>query len=111
MAYDEKLAERVRATLHHRRGFVEKKMFGGICFMLFGNMVCGVVNDKLMVRVGKDKYLELLKRKYADPMDFTGKPMKGMLYVYVGGIKSKKNLQFWLDQCLEFVETLPKKKI
>ena len=106
MAYDEKLAERVRALLHTKQGYVEKKMFGGICFML-----CGVVDDKLMARVGKENYFELLKRKYADPMDFTGKPMKGMLYVYSGGIKTKKNLQFWLDACLEFVEPLPKKKI
>ena len=110
MAYDEKLAERIRALLKDKRGYVEKKMFGGICFMLFGNMLCGVVDNKLMARVGKDNYLELLKKKYADPMDFTGKPMKGMLYVYAGGIKTKKDLQFWLDQCLAFVEPLPKKK-
>ncbi len=110
MAYDKKLAERVRDLLHTKNGYVEKKMFGGICFMLFGNMLCGVVDDKLMARVGKDNYLALLKRKYADPMDFTGKPMKGMIYVYAGGIKTKKNLQFWIDQCLEFVEPLPKKK-
>lgn len=110
MAYDEKLAERVRDLLNDKRGYVEKKMFGGICFMLYGNMVCGVVGDKLMARVGKENYLKLLKRKYADPMDITGKPLKGLLFVYAGGIKTKKNLQFWLDQCLEFVEPLPKKK-
>ena len=81
MAYDEYLAERIRKALKRRKGITEKKMFGGICLLLDGNMVGGVVNDDLMVRVGPDGYEDALKQPHARPMDFTGKPLKGMVYV------------------------------
>ncbi|MDP2674691.1 MAG: TfoX/Sxy family protein [Dehalococcoidia bacterium] len=74
MAYDEELAERVRRALAGRKGISEKKMFGGIAFMLGGNMFCGIVKDQLMVRVGPERYDDALSRPHARPMDFTGPP-------------------------------------
>lgn len=109
MAYDEKLAERVRKVLKRRKGISEKKMFGGICLLLNGNMVGGVVNDDLMVRVGPDGYEDALKQKHARPMDFTGKPLKGMVYVGPEGIAEDADLKSWLERGLKFARTLPAK--
>jgi hypothetical protein len=85
MAYDEKLAQRVRQALSGQDGIVEKKMFGGLAFMLHGNMSVGVEKDRLMVRVGPDRYDEALARPHARPMDFTGRPMKGFCVRAPGG--------------------------
>ena len=73
MAYSEALANRIRAVLKRNRGTGERQMFGGVCFTLNGHMVCGVVKDELMVRVGPDVYPKSLKRPNARPMDFTGR--------------------------------------
>ena len=81
MAYDEKLADRVREVLQRRRGVSEKKMFGGLAFLVNGHMACGVQGDDLMVRVGPDAYDAALKKAGTRPMDFTGRPLKGMVYV------------------------------
>ena len=81
MPYDERLAGRVRAVMADADGVRERKMFGGLAFLLNGNMCCGVVRDDLMVRVGPDDYDQSLKRAHARPMDFTGKPMKGFVDV------------------------------
>ena len=110
MAYDEKLAERVRRALSGREGLSERKMFGGIAYMLDGNMFCGIVKDQLMVRVGPERYDDALARPHAAPMDFTGRAMRGMVYVEPEGCRSDEALQWWVGQGLAFAATLPAKK-
>jgi hypothetical protein len=110
MAYDEGLAEKVRAVLATKPGFTEKKMFGGLCFLLGGNMTCGIVADKLMLRVNPEETAALLKDKHIVPMDFTGKPAKGMVYVLPAGTKSFKSLAAWVEKSVAFVRTMPGKK-
>ena len=109
MAYDEVLAERVRRALAGRNDLSEKKMFGGIAFMLHGNMSCGVANGELMVRVGPERYQEALAQPHARPMDFTGRPMRGMVYVTPEGCRTDKALKRWVEQGLNFAATLPAK--
>ena len=109
MAYDEKLAERVRAMLGHRDDIVEKKMFGGIAFMLHGNMGCGIAKGALMLRLGPEAAAKALKQKHTRPMDFTGRAMTGMLYVDDGGVKTGKQLRAWIDKVEAFADTLPAK--
>jgi TfoX/Sxy family transcriptional regulator of competence genes len=77
--YDERLSERVRLALKPRRGISEKKMFGGLAFLLRGNMLCGVIDQDLLVRVGADAYEQALARPHAREMDFTGRPLKGVV--------------------------------
>jgi len=109
VAYDERLAERIRRALAVREGLSEKKMFGGIAFMLNGNMCAGVVSDQLMVRVGPERHEEALARPHARPMDFTGRPMKGMVYVGPEGYRSDADLAAWVSQGAQFAATLPPK--
>ncbi len=109
MAYDERLAERIREVLRGRGDVFEKKMFGGLAFMVRGNMCCGVVGDDLMVRVGPDGYEAALERPHARPMDFTGKPLKGFVYVAPEGIATRPTLETWVGLARDFVETLPAK--
>lgn len=109
MAYDEKLAERLRTSLADHKDVVEKKMFGGLAFMLSGNMCCGVTDDSLMARVGPDRYREALSRPQVREMDFTGKPLKGFVYVSRQGISSDKALREWVDLCTGFALSLPAK--
>jgi TfoX/Sxy family transcriptional regulator of competence genes len=106
---DERLAERVRLVAGKRRGVSEKKMFGGIAFLLRGNMFCGVVEQQLMVRVGPDAYAQALARAHAREMDFTGRPLKGMVYVEPAGVRSPEHLRSWIERGLRFVETLAPK--
>ena len=116
MAYDEKLAERVRADLKGRKGLKgkktleEKRMFGGLAFMLNGHMCCGVTQDNLMIRVVPERYESLLKKSYASVMDFTGRALKGFLFVRPGGYESDAGLRFWLDRAIEFADSQPPKK-
>ena len=109
MAYDEKLAARVRKALAKRTDLSEKKMFGGIAFMLRGKMCCGVLKRDLVVRIGADRYAEALARPHARPMNFTGRALKGFIYVGPRGYKTPKVLQRWVDQAVEFVMTLSAK--
>ncbi len=109
MAYDEQLAERVRQVLGNLDGIRERKMFGGLAFMLHGNMSVGVINDELMVRVGPDRHQEALEKPHARPMDFTGRPMKGFVFVPQPGIASDADLQDWVQLGVEFAESLPRK--
>ena len=109
MAYDEELAERVRGALAGCEGLTEKRMFGGIAFMLRGNMSCGIVSDKLMVRVGPERFDEALTLPHARPMDFTGRPMRGMVYVTPEGCRTDEALKRWVEQGLNFAATLPAK--
>jgi TfoX/Sxy family transcriptional regulator of competence genes len=96
MAYDEGLAERIRGVLRGRDDVVERKMFGGIAFMVAGRMACGVIHDDLMVRVGPDAHDEAVTEPHARPMDFTGRPMRGMVYVEPGGVSSDADLARWV---------------
>ena len=109
MPYDEGLAQRLREALADRTDVVEKRMFGGIVFMISGNMCCGVVGEELMARVGPEQYSKALQRPHAREMDFTGKPLKGFIYVGVDGIATDAELEAWIGLCVQFVKTLPPK--
>jgi TfoX/Sxy family transcriptional regulator of competence genes len=108
MAYNLKLAERIRSELNGIP-FDEKKMFGGVGFLLNGNMACGVNKDHLIVRVGPEKHTALLKKPHAKPFDLTGKPMKGWLIVEENGVKTDKQLSTWVKEGVGFALTLPPK--
>lgn len=109
MAYSEGLASRIRTVLNRRRGTGERRMFGGVCFTVNGHMVCGVVRNDLMVRVGPDAYRKSLRRPHARPMDFTGRPMVGFVYVTADGLKSAASLKSWIGAGVAHVRTLPPK--
>jgi len=109
MAYDEGLLERLRDVMSDIPGVSEKKMFGGMCILVNGNMCCGIVNDILMVRVGPDQYLQCLELESAREMDFTGKPLRGMVYVDPEGLAEDVDLKAWVDRCMNFMNTLPPK--
>lgn len=109
MACDEELARRVRDLLAARPGYSERKMFGGMCFMIGGNMACGIVGDELMVRPAPDKYEDALARPHARPMDFTGHPMKGMVYVGSAGIGEDGPLAEWVERGAAYAASLPPK--
>ena len=111
MAIDELLAERVRAALSGEKGITSKKMFGGLCMLHNGNMLCGVDNrGNLMLRVGPEQYEHALALPHAREMDFTGRPMKGMVYVEPEGFASEEDLKKWLALAMKFTGTLPAKK-
>lgn len=109
MAFDEGLLERLRDVMTDFPGVTEKKMFGGLCILVNGNMCCGIVNDTLMGRVGPDQYEECLKLPHCREMDFTGKSLKGMVYVDPEGIAEDEELRGWVDRCMNFMNTLPPK--
>lgn len=109
MAFDEGLAQRIRDHLDDRPDVSERRMFGGAAFMIGGNMCCGVVGDELMVRVGPDAYEDALALPHAREMDFTGKPLRGMLYVGTRGIEEDGDLAAWIDRGATFAAGLPKK--
>jgi TfoX/Sxy family transcriptional regulator of competence genes len=109
MAYDEHLAARIRAVLADQPTLIEKKMFGGLTFMLHGNMCCGVVREELMVRVGPAQHTEALGMPYARQMDFTGRPMKNMVIVAPAGFEKDADLAAWVQRGVQFVATLPPK--
>lgn len=110
MPYDDGVAQRIRECLEGLSGIVEKKMFGGIAFMLNGHMCCGVVRDVLMVRVGKDNYAAALEQPHAREMDFTGKPLTGFVYVAPEGFADDADLETWVARGVGFVKTLPPRK-
>jgi TfoX/Sxy family transcriptional regulator of competence genes len=109
MAYDEGLALRLREVLAEVPDVTEKKLFGGLCLMVSGNMCCGIVDETLMARVGPDQYEACLNLPYAREMDFTGKPLKGLIYVDPDGIAEDEDLQAWVNRCMVFMRTLPLK--
>lgn len=110
MAFDETLAARVRRALATEPGVTERRMFGGLCFLIRGNMCCGIVGDRLMVRVGPDAYREALSRPHAREMDFTGRPLRGMVYVTMDGLRSESALVGWVRRGSAFAGALPAKK-
>ena len=108
MAYDETLAERVRDILVAEDGLAERKMFGGLCFTLRGNMVCGIVGNTLMLRLNEELADAALDRPHVRPMDFTGRPMRTMVYVDPPGLRGRA-LGRWVAQARNFAQTLPPK--
>jgi TfoX/Sxy family transcriptional regulator of competence genes len=107
MAYDEAVARRVGKVLGRHGKIAEKKMFGGMAFMLRGHMCCGVLGDKLMVRVGPENYEEALAQPHVRKMDFTGRPLKGFLYVEPAGFSSDRDLKAWISKAKNYVLSLP----
>jgi TfoX/Sxy family transcriptional regulator of competence genes len=109
MAYDEGLADRVREAVRDRSDITEKRMFGGLCLLSHGNMFAGIQGETLMARVGPERHDEALGRPHARIMDFSGRPMRGYVYVDPDGISGDGELAEWLALTLEFVDTLPPK--
>ena len=109
MAYDETLANRVRDILRPDPAYSERKMFGGLCFMLNGNMVCGIVRDELMLRLSHELADAALRRPHVKPMDFTGRPMPSMVDVTADGLKGRA-LRTWVEKAAARARTLPPKK-
>ena len=108
MAYNLKLAERIKGELDGVP-FVEKKMFGGVGYLVHGNMACGVYKDGMIVRVDPTKHTTLLKKAHTRVFDITGRPMKGWLMVDPDGYKTAKQLSAWVKEGVEFALTLPAK--
>jgi hypothetical protein len=106
MAYDEDLADRVRAVLPDDEVVDERKMFGGLTFMLSGHMLCGVVKDTLMVRLGPEGADLALDQPHVRPMDFTGRPMKGMVFIDPAGLHGE-GLRQWVDAAVGYARSLP----
>ena len=109
MAYNEKIELRIKKIVSGWKNTADKKMFGGICHLLNGNMFCGVHKEFLILRLGTDKAEDALKLTHVRPFDITGRPMKGWVMVAEDGFKSDTGLKNWLDQTRKFVETLPAK--
>ncbi len=110
MAFDVVLAERVRKCFPPADDVVEKKMFGGLTFMYKGHMCCGVSGtDRLMLRVPKESYQDILKRKHVVEMDFTGRTLKGFVYVEKSGLKTDASLQEFVEIARQAVEQLPER--
>ena len=109
MAYDEGLAERIRGVLEEQPGVSESQMFGGVAFLVKGHMSVGIVQDKLMVRVGPESYDRVLRERHVRRMDFTGRPMKGFVYVVPSGYESDADLKRWVNLGVTYVTSLPAK--
>lgn len=109
MAYDEALAERIRDELTAEPGITERKMFGGLSFLRHGHMVCGVVKSEFCARVGVEATDDALAQPHTRPMDFTGKPMRGMVFVDPTGVESDADLRAWIGRGLAYARTLPPK--
>ena len=109
VAYDEGLAERVRDLFDGAPDVAEKKMFGGVAFMVAGNMACGIIGDDLLVRVARHDYDSTLALPFARQMDMTGRPMRGFVVVDAEGLAEDAELEEWVDRGVDFVQTLPPK--
>ena len=109
MAYDRGLEERLYDSFRERSDLVVKKMFGGLCFLLSEYMCCVIIDDKLLARVGPKDYSYYLTKPNVTEMDFTGKPVKGMVYILPEGFESDSDLEYWVNICIRFVDSLPPK--
>jgi TfoX/Sxy family transcriptional regulator of competence genes len=110
MAFDEFLAARIREAFARKKGVEEKKMFGGVGFLLHGNMLVGVWKDSLIVRLGPDNYDDALLEPHVREFDITGKPMKGWVLVEPVGVEDDDQLKGWIERALNFVRALPAKE-
>lgn len=103
MAYDEYLAERIDHILISKKvEFLSKKMMGGLCYMVDDKMLCGILKEQLMARIGPDAYNDALKLEGVDIMNFTGRSMKGYVFINMEAIDTDEQLQYWLERCLLF---------
>lgn len=109
MAFDAVLVDRVRRALARESGVTERRMFGGVCFTVDGNMACGVQKSDLVVRVGPDAHADALRERFVRPMDFTGRPMKGYVYVAREGLADPRSLSKWVQRGVRFSRSLPRK--
>ncbi|MCC7477794.1 TfoX/Sxy family protein [bacterium] len=109
MPCDETLVERVRAILAVQPGISEKRMFGGVCFLVNGNMACGVAGEELMLRLGNELTAEALEEPHTRPMDFTGKVIRSMLFVDAAGLETEAELTGWVQRAASFAAGLPAK--
>jgi TfoX/Sxy family transcriptional regulator of competence genes len=109
MVYSRSLADRVRSQTQALRGMTEKRMFGGVVFLLHGNMLVGIWQNSLIVRLGPEQAAAALKKPDVREFDVTGRPMKGWIMVDPDGLESDRELKAWLEQAAEFVSTLPPK--
>jgi len=109
MAYDLKLADRVRTELRRVKDVREIRMFGGLCFTISGNMCCGVMKDDLMIRLDREDVVDALRQPHTRPMDFTGRPLRGFLYVDRAGWHEPAVLRRWVRRALAFASSLPPK--
>jgi TfoX/Sxy family transcriptional regulator of competence genes len=109
MAFDQDLAERIREQLTHTRGIEEKKMFGGIGFLLNGNMLVGIWKEELIVRLRPEDGDTALREQHVRAFDVTGRPMRGWIMVAPEGLEEDHQLADWISQALAFVEGLPAK--
>jgi len=109
MAYDKGIEERIRNIVSRWKNAKSKKMFGGVCHLLNGNMFCGVYKDFLILRLGEKGAEEALKSKFVRPFDITGRPMKGWVMVKKAGFETDELLSEWLNEARGFAETLPEK--
>ncbi len=109
MAYDEALADRIRHVFAGEPNVTERKMFGGIAFMVAGNMACGVIKDDLMVRVGPDAHESAVVQPHVRPMDFANRPMQGYVYVDPDGVRSAEDLARWVHAGIVMAASLPPK--
>jgi len=110
MNYDEAVAARVRRMLSRRRDVVEKRMVGGLSFMVRGSMCCGVTGDKLMVRVGPEARSHMLAKPHTEPMKFAGRSLAGFICVAPAGYRTDRALRIWVQRGIDFVATLPRKR-
>ena len=109
MVYDEDLVQRIRTILKGRLGYEEKKMFGGIGYLFFGNMACGVIREDLMVRVGKENYTDALLKPDVELFDMTGRAMTGWVIVKEPGYRKESNFKEWVEMGVEYALSLPPK--
>lgn len=109
MAYSEELAERIRDAIDVRPGVTERKMFGGIAWMVNGNMACGVIGEDLMVRLERGDAEAAQAEEHVGPMEFTGWPMRGFILVAAAGIEEDTDLGRWVEAGADFAESLPSK--
>src|SRR6516165_7291697 len=111
MAFSEELAERIRQGLARRKGIEEKRMFGGIGFLLNGNLLVGVWKDSLIVRLGPEEGEEALKERHVSEFDITGRPMKGWVLVAPEGVEADEQVNGWIERAMKFVRKLPAKEM
>ncbi len=110
MAYDEKLADRIREILGKSKSITEKKMFGGICFLYEGKMIGGVLKNEMVVKIGAENHNKAMALKHVRSFNFTGKPMVGIVYVAPEALKTKKDLAKWVEMGRAHAQSLPPKK-
>ena len=109
MAFDESLAVRIREALARRKNIEEKKMFGCVCFLLYGNLLVGVWKDALIARLGPDEGEAALREPHVRAFDITGRPMKNGVVVEPEGVEDDEQLKDWIERATKFVKTLPAK--